>query len=252
VSQLWNLLLQAMVNSLLFLYNVLGNNFALSITVFTVLVRLLTLPMTLPAQRSAKVQQELQPEIEQIRKKYAKDKEKQSQEMMKLYREKGINPAMGCLPMLLQLPIMFAFYQSIVKALANTPLQMISLGKSVAASLSHLVPLESHFVWRIDLGYPDPTYILPILVVVTTWIQQKMATTPSTDPQAASMTQSMQITMPLMFGFITMSVASGLAVYFVVSNLVGIVIQYFITGWGGLLPQKDEKDAKKGRGKKGQ
>jgi YidC/Oxa1 family membrane protein insertase len=246
VSQIWNLLLQGMVNALLFLYNVLGHNFALSVAVFTVLVRLLTLPLTLPAQRSAKVQQELQPEIEQIRKKYAKDKEKQTQAMMELYKEKGINPMMGCLPMLLQLPIMFAFYQSIVKALANTPLQMISLGKFASASLSHLVPLGSRFLW-LDLGYPDPIFVLPILVVATTWIQQKMATTPSTDPQAASMTQSMQITMPLMFGFITMSTASGLAVYFVISNLVGIVIQYFISGTGGLLPQRGEKKGKKGK-----
>jgi len=250
VSQLWNLLLQAMVNSLLFLYDVLANNFALSITVFTVLVRLITLPLTLPAQRSAKVQQELQPEVEQIRKKYAKDREKQSQAMMELYRERGVNLYMGCLPMLLQLPIMFAFYQSIVKALANTPLQMISLGKSVLPVLSHLVPLGSRFLW-LDLGYPDPKFILPILVVATTWIQQKMSTTPSTDPQSASMAQSMQITMPLMFGFITMSVASGLAVYFVVTNLVGIVIQYFISGWGGLLPQRGEKGEKKGKSKKG-
>ena len=246
MSQLWNLLLQGMVNSLLFLYNVLAHNFALSITVFTVLVRLITLPLTLPAQRSAKVQQEIQPEIEQIRKKYAKDKEKQSQETMKLYREKGINPAMGCLPMLLQLPIMLAFYQAIIKALANTPLQMISLGKFASAGLSHLVPLGSRFLW-LDLGYPDTTFVLPILVVATTWIQQKMATPPSTDSQAASMSQSMQITMPLMFGFITMSLASGLAVYFVISNLVGIVIQYFITGWGGLLPQRGEKKGKKGK-----
>jgi YidC/Oxa1 family membrane protein insertase len=246
VSQLWNLLLQIMVNSLLFLYNVLGHNFALSIAVFTVLVRLLTLPLTLPAQRSAKVQQELQPELEKIRKKYAKDKEKQTQETMKLYKEKGINPMMGCLPMLIQLPIMWAFYQSIVKALANTPLQMVSLGKFASASLSQLVPLGSRFLW-LDLGYPDHLYILPILVVATTWLQQKMATPPSTDPQAASMSQSMQITMPLMFGFITMSVASGLAVYFVVTNLVGIVIQYFISGWGGLLPKRGEKKGKKGK-----
>lgn len=246
MSQVWNLLLQAMVNSLLFLYDVLAHNFALSIAVFTVLVRLLTLPFTLPAQRSAKVQQEIQPEIEKIRKKYAKDKEKQSQEMMKLYKEKGINPAMGCLPMFLQLPIMFAFYQSIVKALANTPLQMVSLGKFASASLSQLVPLGSRFLW-LDLGYPDPTFVLPILVVATTWLQQKMATPPSTDPQAASMTQSMQITMPLMFGFITMSLASGLAVYFVISNLVGIAIQYFITGGSGLLPQRGKKQGKKGK-----
>jgi len=234
-----------MVNSLLFLYNVLGHNFALSIAVFTVLVRLLTLPFTLPAQRSAKVQQELQPELEKIRKKYAKDKEKQTQETMKLYKEKGINPMMGCLPMLLQLPIMFAFYQSIVKALANTPLQMVSLGQFASASLSQLVPLGSRFLW-LDLGYPDTTFILPILVVATTWLQQKMTTTPSTDSQAASMSQSMQITMPLMFGFITMSLASGLAVYFVISNLVGIVTQYFISGKGSLsLPRGLKKGAPK-------
>lgn len=247
MSQLWNLLLQAMVNSLLFLYNALGHNFALSIAVFTVLVRLLTLPFTLPAQRSAKVQQELQPELEKIRKKY-KDKEKQTQATMELYKEKGINPAMGCLPMLLQLPIMFAFYQSIVKALANTPLQMVSLGKFASASLSHLVPLGSRFLW-LDLGYPDPYYVLPILVVATTWLQQKMSTTSSTDPQAASMAQSMQLTMPLMFGFITMSLASGLAVYFVISNLVGIVTQYFISGGGSLslLPQRGENGDKKGK-----
>jgi len=239
-----------MVNSLLFLYNMLGHNFALSIAVFTVLVRLITLPFTLPAQRSAKVQQEIQPELEKIRKKYAKDKEKQTQETMKLYKEKGINPAMGCLPMLLQLPIMFAFYQSIVKALANTPLQMVSLGKFASASLSQLVPLGSHFLW-LDLGYPDTTFILPILVVATTWLQQKMAATPSTDSQAASMSQSMQITMPLMFGFITMSLASGLAVYFVISNLVGIATQYFISGKGSLsLPRglkKGEQKDKKGK-----
>jgi YidC/Oxa1 family membrane protein insertase len=250
VSQIWNLLLQGMVNVLLFLYNVLGHNFAISITVFTVLVRLLTLPLTLPAQRSAKVQQELQPEIEQIRKKYAKDKEKQTQAMMELYQERGVNLYMGCLPMLLQLPIMFAFYQSIVKALANTPLQMISLGKFASASLSQLVPLGSRFLW-LDLGYPDPKFILPILVVATTWIQQKMATTPSTDPQAASMSQSMQITMPLMLGYFAMVSASGLAIYFVISNLVGMVIQYFISGWGSLLPQRAEKDEKKGKSKKG-
>ena len=251
MSQLWNLLLQFMVNSLLFLYNVLGHNFALSIAVFTILVRLLTLPFTLPAQRTAKVQQEIQPELEQIRKKHAKDKEKQTQETMKLYKEKGINPMMGCLPMLLQLPIMFAFYQSIVKALANTPLQMVSLGQFASASLSQLVPLGSRFLWW-DLGYPDHTYVLPILVVATTWLQQKMSTPPSsTDSQAASMSQSMQITMPLMFGFITLNLASGLAVYFVISNLVGIVIQYFISGKGSLsLPgglKKGKQKDKKGK-----
>ncbi len=252
MAELWNMLLiRPMINSLFFLYDVLGHNFALSIAVLTVLVRLIILPLTLPQLRSSKKMQELQPRIQAIQKKY-KDREKQTQELMKLYKEAGVNPMGGCLPLLIQWPVILAFYQSIAQALADTPLQLLNLAKHIYAgfpALSALVPLESRFLW-LNLARPDPWYILPILVVITTWVQQKMVTMPTTDPQSASMTQTMEITMPLMFGFITMSVASGLAIYFLVSNLAGIVIQYFVSGWGGLRPPRAAKKPKKRSKKK--
>ncbi|MBC7251187.1 MAG: membrane protein insertase YidC [Anaerolineae bacterium] len=237
MGQLWNtIFIQPMIYASLWLYQFLGHNFALAIAVLTVVVRLLTLPLTLPAQKSAKKQQELQPKIQAIQKKYAKDRERQTEELMKLYKEEGINPMGGCLPLLIQLPIIMAFYQSIAKVLADTPLTLFSLSSFVAgnAALTSLVPLSSKFLW-LNLARPDPWYVLPILVVFTSWFQQKMMTpsTPATDPQAASMNQTMQITMPLMFGFLTMQWPSGLAIYFVVTNIVSIIIQLVIDMQGG-------------------
>lgn len=236
MGQLWNVIfIQPMIYASLWLYQFLGHNFALAITVLTIVVRLLTLPLTLPAQKSAKKQQELQPKIQELQKKYAKDKERQTQELMKLYKEEGINPMGGCLPLLIQLPIIMAFYQSIAKVLADTPLTLFSLGDFVAgnANLTPLIPLTSKFLW-LNLARPDPWYVLPVLVVFTSWFQQKMMTpnTP-TDPQAASMNQTMQITMPLMFGFLTMQWPSGSAIYFVVTNIVSIIIQFVVDMQGG-------------------
>ncbi|RLC74301.1 MAG: protein translocase component YidC [Chloroflexi bacterium] len=236
VGQLWNeFFIQPMIYASLWLYQLLGHNFALAITVLTIAVRLLTLPLTLPAQKSAKKQQELQPKIQALQKKYAKDKERQSQELMKLYKEEGINPMGGCLPLLIQLPIIMAFYQSIAKVLADTPLALYSLAGFVAGNtaMTSLIPLSSKFLW-LNLARPDPRYVLPILVVFTSWLQQKiMSPGASTDPQAASMNQTMQVTMPLMFGFLTMQWPSGLAIYFVVTNIVSIIIQVVIDMQGG-------------------
>ena len=222
-----------MVQGLMLFYKLFGNSFVLSLALLTVVVRLLTLPLMLPMQKSARKQAEIQPQIQAIRKKYAKNQQKQNEELMKLYRETGINPTSGCLPLLIQLPIMWAFYRAIVQVLAFKPGELLfGLGKYIASSaaFSTLVPLNSNFLW-LNLATPDRTYVLPILVAVTSWLQQKL--TPSTassggEDQAQAMSQSMMLTMPLMFAFITINLASGLAVYFIISNLVGIVIQYFI------------------------
>lgn len=222
-----------MVQGLMIFYKLFGNSFVLSLALLTVVVRLLTLPLMLPMQKSARKQAEIQPQIQAIRKKYAKNQQKQNEELMKLYREAGINPTSGCLPMLIQLPIMWAFYRAIVQVLAFKPGELLfGLGKYIASSaaFSTLVPLNSNFLW-LNLATPDRTYVLPILVAVTSWLQQKL--TPSTassggEDQAQAMSQSMMLTMPLMFAFITINLASGLAVYFIISNLVGMVIQYFI------------------------
>lgn len=259
MSQLWDLLLQLMVNGLIYLYQFLGHNFALSIAILTIVVRLITLPFTLPQQRSAQEtaqkMQKIKPQLDALQKKYGRDRERLYREQQKLYKEHGIDPfagMKGCLPLLIQWPIIIAFYQAISKVLADNPLGLLSLSKHISPGLAPLVPLESHFLW-LNLARPDPFYILPVLVTVTTWMSQKMMTPPTTDPQTASMNQSMQLTMPLLFGFITMQWASGLAIYFVVTNVVGMVIQYFVSGWGGLLPQKAEVSPVKAaddRGKK--
>ncbi len=222
-----------MVNALMFFYRLLGNSFVLSLALLTVIVRLLTLPLMLPMQKSARKQAEIQPQIQAIRKKYAKNSQKQNEELMALYREVGINPMGGCLPLLIQLPIMWAFYRAIVQVLAFKPGELFfGLGKYIASSaaFSTLVPLNSQFLlW--NLATRDTTFILPILVGLTTWLSQKLSPTAASSgsgDQTQAMSQSMMLTMPIMFAWITTTVASGLAVYFIVSNLVGMAIQFFI------------------------
>lgn len=237
-GDLWNLaIFRPMLNSLLFLYKVFGHSVVWSIVIFTVVVRLLTVPLTMKQLRSSRVMQEIQPQMDALKKKHAGNKDKLQQETMKLYQEKGVNPMGGCLPMLIQFPIWIGLYQSIIQLLSDDPLQLLKLAQSIYMnypSLSQLLPLNSRFLW-LDLGEPDPRWVLPILVAATMWAQQKMMTPPSADPQQASMSQSMQLMMPLMFGYITLQYASGLALYFVISNIVGIAVQFAISGPGGLL-----------------
>ncbi len=241
LGEWWNLLVfEPMLNSLLFLYHFLARNFAASIIVFTLIVRLLTLPLTMSQMKTTKRTQEIQAKMEELKKKYGNDKERLNQEQIKLYQEAGISPT-GCLgPMLIQFPIWIGLYQSILNIMSNNPLQILALGKhiyTIFPQLSRLVPFQSHFLW-VNLARPDPYYILPILVVITMWAQQKMMATPSTDPQQAQMNQSMQLMMPLMFGVFMYQAPAGVALYFVVSNLLGMIQQYFTTGWGDLLPRR--------------
>ena len=249
MTEIWNMiLLQPMLNALLILYGVFGQSFAAAIAVLTIVIRLITLPLTLPQQKSAKKMREIQPELQALQKKYKDDKEKLAKEQMELYKRAGVNPLGGCLPLLIQFPIWIALYQSISQALAATPLALLSLSANVYKSIpwvSSLVPLKNTFLW-LDLGKPDPIYILPVLVVATTWFQQKVMTAPATDPQSQSMNQSMQVMMPLMLGFFSLQFSSGLALYFVISNLVGIVIQYFTPGWVGVSFGKSKKEKEKG------
>jgi len=235
VTQLWNtVLFEPMLNSLLFLYSLLGRNFGLSIIVFTLLVRLLTLPVTMKQMRSARASQELQPKLQELQKKYKNDRQKLAEEQMKLYKEAGVNP-LGCLlPTLIQMPIWIGLYQSIINVLPDNPMRFLSLAQHVYQQfpiLSSLLPLNSSFL-GLDLGRPNP--ILAVLVAATMWMQQKMMAAPSTDPQQQAMSQSMELMMPLMFGAIVLQTASGLGLYFVVSNIAGIVQQYFVSGWGSL------------------
>jgi YidC/Oxa1 family membrane protein insertase len=244
ITDIWTVaILQPMLNALLWLYNVLGDQFWLAIIVFTVVIRGLMTPLMLPQQRSAKKMQELQPKLKELQKKYGKDRERMSQEQMKLYREAGVNPMGGCLPMLVQFPIWIGLYQSIIQALGYQPLQLLNLSQNIYPFMQSVwaaVPLNRFFL-GMDLALTPQqlgglTFALPVLVAFTSWLQTKM-TTPAGggDGQAAGMGQSMTLMMPLMFGFFSLNFSTGLSFYFIVSNIIGIVTQGFISGWEGLL-----------------
>ena len=256
MGDIWNLFIQVFINILLTIYNVVGQNFGLAIILFTILIRIVTWPLNAQQMKGAKAMQDLQndKDWQAIQKKYAKDKEKLASEQMRVYREKGINPFGSCLPTVIQFPIIIALYQSIIRALGATPLDLLKLSRSIIFPFLHvsdLIPLHSKFLWM-NLGQPESVVIfgfgvptLAIIVAATTYIQSKLTLPPSTNPndQSAAMGQSMALTMPLMLGWFALTFPSGLAVYFVTSNVLGIV-QYAAQGkanWRNLLPKSMNK-----------
>jgi len=237
IGQTWDLIiLNPMINVLIVLSSYLFNSFGLTIIVLTILVRAAMYPLTLKQLRASKAMQELQAQVAEIRKKYAKDKQKAAQEQMRLYKESGVSPAGCLLPMLVQFPVWIALYQSIIRVLAVAPEGFLSLSQhlySAWSSVFSLVPLESNFL---GMNLALPNIVMPILVGGSMWITQKMMTPPTADPQQRAQSQMMLWMMPLMFAFLTLTFPSGLALYWVTSNVIQIVMQYFATGWGTLAP----------------
>ena len=260
----WNDFISIFANVLLWIYDLLGNGphmFGVAIILFTILIRIVTWPLNAQQLKGSAAMHEMNSDKDwiAIQKKYAKDKEKLAQEQMRVYREKGINPFGSCLPTLIQFPIIIALYQSITRALASTPLDLLKLSRSIIfpfLNVSELIPLNSKFLWM-NLGQPESINVLgfalptlAIIVALTTYVQSKLTLPPSTNPndQSAAMGQSMALTMPLMLGWFALTFPSGLAVYFITSNLLGI-FQYAMMGkanWRNLLPggQKQEQQKK--------
>ena len=227
---MWDtIIIQPILNVLLLLYKFFGNETIIAVALVTLIFRLILTPLQLNQQKSARRQREMQPKLKELQAKYKDNREQLAQEQMKLYKEAGINPTGGCLTLIIQLPIMLGLYQAIIRALASTPLQLLALPKHIynwIPAIDTLIPLKSRFLW-LDLALPDPFYILPVLVVVSAWLYQKLITPPPADAQAEAMNKQMMIMMPLMTGFFAATYASGLAVYFFISNLVGI-LQYYL------------------------
>ena len=243
MSALWNgLIMDPMVNALVLLYHFLGNNFVVALAVFTLLVRFALLPLTLRQQRSSMKMQAIQPQIQAIQKKYRDNPQKMQEEFQKI----GYNPAdtlMGCLPLVLQFPIFIGLYRAIIVMLGATPQSVYNLTQQVYPAvasfvdLSNLLPVANRWLW-LNMAQPDPLFVLPVLVGGTMFLSQKLmmpATQPAdknkkgaSDNPMASMTQTMTYTMPLMFGFFSLSFPAGLSVYFVLSNLVGVAQGFII------------------------
>jgi YidC/Oxa1 family membrane protein insertase len=223
-----------MLNSMVALSHYLFGSFGLTIIVLTIIIRVCMYPLTAKQLRSSQAMQALQPKIAELQKKYAKDKQKLAEEQMKLYKQSGVSPAGCAVPMLIQMPIWIALYQSIIRVLSVVPEGLLSLSHYLWSwsILYSVLPLGNDFLW-FNLVTPDIP--LAIIVGATMWLSQKMVTPTTTDPQQRSQSQMMLWMMPLMFGFLAMSFPSGLALYWAASNVISIVIQYFVLGgWGGL------------------
>jgi YidC/Oxa1 family membrane protein insertase len=242
-----------MTNLLLLIYNLVGQNFGIAIVLFTILIRAITWPLTAQQLKGTSGIQELQTDKEwlAIQKKYKNDKEKLAQEQMRIYKERGINPFGSCLPTLIQFPIIIGLYQAIIRSLAATPLALLDLSRRLYPFLdvTKVIPLNSKFLWM-DLGRPEslPIFgigipVLAVIVVITSYIQSKLMTpppNPNANDQSAAMGNMMSIYMPFLMGYFALTFASGLALYFITSNLLGIA-QYQMMGkanWSNLIPGK--------------
>jgi len=243
---IWDIaMLQWMINVLIALSHFLFNNFGLTIIALTIIIRLVLLPLTMRQLRATKAMTTLQPQLQEIQKKYAKDRQKLAQEQMRLYKESGVNPAGCAIPMIIQFPIWIALYQAIILSLAVNPEALLNLSRyfySWAVPLASL-PLNNSFL---GMNLAAPNTIIAIFVGITMWVQQKMVTPTNQDPRMAQQSQMMLWMMPIIFTFFSLSFPSGLALYWVISNLFSIVVQYYVTGWGGLANMFGKKPAEKG------
>lgn len=240
--QLFNTILYTpIVNALIFLYHGLGNSFGLAIIALTIVLRGITIPLTIPALKSQKKMQGLQPELAKLKKKHL-DKKQLQMAQLEFYKQHGVNPGAGCLPQILQIIVLIALYQAFLK--------FINGGQIDGATIN------MRFLW-LDLSKSDPFYILPVLAGLTQLIysfmlrpgiehphsaispkSRKSLNTPKQQAQEKDMAEEIQgqmtFMMPIMTVIISLKFPSGLALYWVITTVFSVVQQWFITGPGGL------------------
>jgi YidC/Oxa1 family membrane protein insertase len=200
---IWSIFAEWILFSLQWLYNFIPN-YGIGIIFLTFVIRLLTFPLQFKSFKSMKKMQIIQPELAKIREKFKDDPQRLQKESMDLFKRAGANPLGGCLPLLLQMPIFFAFYKVLYSAveLVNAPF----------------------YFWIVDLSNKDPYYILPLLMTGSMFLQQKMTPNTITDP----IQKKMMMFMPLIFGVIMKDLPSGLSLYIFVSTMLGIIQQMIV------------------------
>jgi YidC/Oxa1 family membrane protein insertase len=204
-------------------------NWGWSILILTVIITLVTLPLRISSMKSTMKMAKVQPQIKAIQEKYKKykfndpRKQEMNKEMSELYKREGVNPVGGCLPMVLQLPFLIAFYSML----------------GVAIELRH-----APWLWIKDLSAPDPLYLLPVVITLSMFIVQKMTPQAGMDPVQAKM---MSFMMPVFIGYISLNLASGLGVYWAASNALQIVQQWVLnqTEFGRQMREAQMKRATK-------
>ncbi len=228
---------------IVFLYNNVVPNYGIVIILLTIIVRLVLTPLTITQARSMARMQKMQPELQELQKKYKDDKAKLQQETMEFYRKNNVNPLAGCLPLLLQLPIFFALFQAlrnpseIVTNVLGPPFIPTYMLANFENILFNIPNPNFNFLWM-NLNERDPYFILVILMVVTMFISTKMTTT---DPKQKFITYIL----PVVFGAISWQFPSGILVYWVTTNVWSIGQQYIVNRLVKREAKKTEDKEKK-------
>lgn len=217
MRDIWNLIfIQPITSSLFYLTDMLGN-LGIAIIILTVIIQLLLLPLRLPSLKSAEKLKELKPRMDELKNKHKDDPQAMVKAQMELYREHGVSPVGGILPMLLSLPVIFALYRVLTDVVNNQ---------------AHDVT----FLW-LQLDQPDPYFILPALVAISQFFltrQMRPISTvteskPSQQEDAMeAMQKNMQYIFPVMLGIITLRLPAGIGLYFVVSAIFAIIQQVVV------------------------
>lgn len=198
----WSFIARPLFWLLMYINGIMGN-YGWSIIILTIVVRIPFIPLLNKGQKSMKKMQSLQPKMQEIKEKYKKDPQKMQKEMMGMYKKHKVNPMGGCLPMLVQIPVFFALYKVLL----------------VAIEMRH----APWILWVQDLSAKDPFYVLPIVMGATMFLQQKMTPT-SADPRQAKI----MMFMPIIFTFMFLNFSSGLVLYWLISNVLSIIQQFFV------------------------
>jgi YidC/Oxa1 family membrane protein insertase len=206
----FDIIAKPLITGLKYFYGYVGN-YGVAIIILTILIKILFWPLSHKSYKSMEQMKKLQPMMAQIREKYSDDREKMNAELMQLYKTYKVNPAGGCLPMLLQIPVFIALYQALLGA--------IELRHAVF--IPH-VPFTD-LPWLIDLSAKDPYYVTPLIMGATMFLQQKMTPSPGDPTQAKIM-----LFMPIVFTFIFLNFPSGLVVYWMVNNVLSIGQQWMM------------------------
>ena len=245
IGAIWQTALETpLINIMVALSALAFGSYGLAILIFTVITRALLFPLTLRMLHSMRALQEIQPQMQEIQKKYS-DPRRRNEEVMKLYREAGVNP-LGCIgPQLLQFPIFIALYQVIRITLGDTPEGVLNLSVRLydVPFIENAVPLSRTFL-GMDLG-SNGSFVLVLLVFAAMWLQHRISTnraTVSSNPNQAQMNQMMQWMLPAIFSWFVFVSPAGVGIYWFASTAIGIVLQWIFVGpgdftWGSLLPR---------------
>ncbi len=251
IGYVFNIVFTFPIFNVLMLLDHIFGDFGLSIIVLTLLIRTCLFPLTLKQLRSSKATQAIQPLMADIKKKYPKDQRAQYDAMQALYKEYKINPVAGCLPLVVQLPILYGLYFAMRTVLTPSSghLTLVYLNSIIYPFLWKFQALPSfNLSWftfinkglYISLANPDPTHILPVLAGLATFAQLRMSQprAASTSGQKDMMSQQMQImgfVMPFITFFFALNFPAGLALYWTTTSIFSMVQQFFVTGWGSLF-----------------